>query len=314
MARSSTLLLSGWLVPLARSTGPSACGQLSGAARSEAEVRDHQECEHESIRFEALQAASALSRSRPYAEREAGEADPAKTSASSGQKSVEGNPYAPGPNVYLADLVDHDNPWGYCLDIAGSPPHPQCDKIQGHTCKEEGRDTQFRYDPDTQSIVSQNFNQDCSPMYDGYQDGRAWQADLTYTSGGCLRAAGSLEVGVSLVLVACHRHDLLQKFAYTRDRRFAVGNTSLCLVLGREREERDGFSSRRAELQDCAAWPAELSTWEVWRRAAGAGARRRAGRKGFRLSDGDGWAFSELPPPPHPSLSPRPRLLVAKRS
>jgi len=263
MARSSTLLLSGWLVPLARSTGPSACGQLSGAARSEAEVRDHQECEHESIRFEALQAASALSRSRPYAEREAGEADPAKTSASSGQKSVEGNPYAPGPNVYLADLVDNDNPWGYCLDIAGSPPHPQCDSIQGHTCKSDGADTQFRYDPDTGSIVSQNFNGICNPMYDGEQDGRIWQADLNNTRGGCLRVAGSLEAGTQLVMVECRAPDSLQKFRYTPSRQFAVVNTSLCLVLGQERAEQDGFSSRTAELQDCASWPAELSTWEV---------------------------------------------------
>ncbi|CAK0823781.1 unnamed protein product [Prorocentrum cordatum] len=251
------ILLSRWAVPLAEATASAGRGPFGGAARSEADVGREQECEHASIGFEALQTASALSKPRHMLKRDAGGTERSQLSG------VEGNPYVPGPNIYLADLVDLDNYWGYCLDIAGSPPHPQCDSIQGHTCKSDGADTQFRYDPDTGSIVSQNFNGICNPMYDGEQDGRIWQADLNNTRGGCLRVAGSLEAGTQLVMVECRAPDSLQKFRYTPSRQFAVVNTSLCLVLGQERAEQDGFSSRTAELQDCASWPAELSTWEV---------------------------------------------------
>jgi hypothetical protein len=227
-------------------------------------VGDQQECEHASIGFEALQTASALSRPNLSAERETREVSPAPISEdNSWRSSLEGNPYVLGPNIYLANLVDHDNYWSYCLDIAGSPPHPQCSSMQGHTCKPEGDDTQFWYDPGTHSIVSKNFNQDCNPMYNGLKNGREWQADLNYTRGGCLRAAGALEAGVSFVMVACRGPDTLQKFTYTPSRQFAVVNTNLCLVLGKQRTQTDGFSIRSAELQDCDSWPAELSTWEV---------------------------------------------------
>ncbi|CAK0840832.1 unnamed protein product [Prorocentrum cordatum] len=252
MARS--WLLSMLAVPIAEATASAGRGPYGGA---EADVGHEQECEHASIGFEALQTASALSRPRPILLPDAGGAE------NSQRSGIEGNPHVPGPNIYLADFVDVDNYWGYCLDIAGSPPHPQCDSIQGHTCKSDGADTQFRYDPDTESIVSQNFNGLCNPMYDGEQDGRTWQADLNNTRGGCLRVAGSLEAGTGFVVVECRVPDSLQKFRYTPSRQLAVVNTSLCFVLGVERTKQDGFSSRTAELQNCASWPSELSTWEV---------------------------------------------------
>ncbi|CAK0872073.1 unnamed protein product [Prorocentrum cordatum] len=64
-----------------------------------------------------------------------------------------GNPDAPGPNSYFATIVDPKNARSYCLDIAGFPPHPQRDSIEGRGCKAEGEDAQFKYDPDAQQSV-----------------------------------------------------------------------------------------------------------------------------------------------------------------
>jgi len=242
----------------------------AGRARPEAEVGDQEECEHSSIGFEALQTSSALS--RPSSRQSAQLGDPEAVLEALPQdmdrSSVEGNPWVKGPNIYLSNLVDQDNYWGYCLDISGSPPHPQCDVMQGHTCKPEGEDTQFRYDPATERIMSENFNGECSPMYDGEKNGRTWKAEANNSMGGCLRAAtgqngGILAAGVALAMVQCSVSDAMQRFTYSPSGKFIVANSSLCLVFGRERFQTDSFSSRSAQVQDCDTWPADLSTWEI---------------------------------------------------
>eukprot|EP00959_Pyramimonas_sp_CCMP1952_P206693 4322388-Pyramimonas_sp.AAC.1 len=53
-----------------------------------------------------------------------------------------------------------------------------------------------------------------------------------------------------------------QKFIYTPKMQFAVGDGTLCLVLGTEREALPDMMMRSAELQRCDSWPSELSTWE----------------------------------------------------
>ncbi|CAK0879858.1 unnamed protein product [Prorocentrum cordatum] len=256
-ARASGALISA-LLAVASGLAVAASLGAAGAPRSEAEVDSQQECEQAAARVEALQRRSALTGSGAPTEEE--ELEESRVGA-----EMEGNLYAPGPNVYLATLVDPRNFRSYCLDIAGSPPHPQCNSIQGHSCKTEGEDTQFEYDPDTKSIRSVNFNGQCNPLYSGSKNGRSWEADLS-TSPACLTVRGKFEAGSTFSLTSCTGSDK-QRFSFTSRGQFVIGDgsSSLCIVLGvnaTNYTDQD-FFTRPAELQDCESWPTELSTWKV---------------------------------------------------
>ncbi|CAK0851654.1 unnamed protein product [Prorocentrum cordatum] len=246
---------------LAVASGLAAAASLGAASapRSEAEVDTQQECEHAAARVEALQRRSVLTGSRAPTEEE-------ELEESRAEAEVEGNPYAPGPNVYLATIVDPQNFRSYCLDIAGSPPHPQCGSIQGHSCKTEGEDTQFKYDPDKHQIRSVNFNERCNPLYSGSANGRSWKAH--HGDPACLTVRGDLQAGSTFSLTSCVSSGSdRQKFSFTSRGQFVVGDgsSSLCVVLGMNATEYtdQDFFTRPAELQDCESWPTELSTWEV---------------------------------------------------
>ncbi|CAK0846079.1 unnamed protein product [Prorocentrum cordatum] len=246
---------------LAVASGLAAAAPLGAASapRSEAEVDAQQECEQAAARVEALQRRSALTGSRAPTEEE--ELEESRVEA-----EMEGNPYVRGPNVYLAKVVDPRNFRSYCLDIAGSPPHPECNSIQGHSCKTEGEDTQFKYDPDTQSIRSVNFNGNCNPLYNGSKNGMSWEADSEFTNLACLTVIGELQAGSTFSLTRCTPSDR-QRFVFTSRGQFVMGDgsSSLCVVLGMiamEYTDQDVFT-RPAELQDCESWPTELSTWKV---------------------------------------------------
>ncbi|CAK0814808.1 unnamed protein product [Prorocentrum cordatum] len=246
---------------LAVASGLAAAASLGAASapRSEAEVDTQQECEHAAARVEALQRRSVLTGSRAPTEEE-------ELEESRAEAEVEGNPYAPGPNVYLATIVDPRNFRSYCLDIAGSPPHPQCGSIQGHSCKTEGEDTQFKYDPDKHQIRSVNFNERCNPLYSGSANGRSWKAHCGDPA--CLTVHGDFEAGSTFGLTSCVSSGSdKQTFSFTSRGQFVVGDgsSSLCVVLGMNATEYtdQDFFTRPAELQDCESWPTELSTWEV---------------------------------------------------
>ncbi|CAK0848706.1 unnamed protein product [Prorocentrum cordatum] len=247
---------------LAVASGLAAAASLGAASapRSEAEVDTQQECEHAAARVEAVQRRSVLTGFRAPTEGEEELEEPRV------EAEMEGNPYAPGPNVYLATIVDPKNFRSYCLDIAGSPPHPQCGSIQGHSCKTEGEDTQFKYDPSKQQIRSVNFNRRCDPLYSGSKNGRSWEADLTFTAPACLTVNGDFEAGSTFSLTGCTGGDR-QTFSFTSRGQFVMGDgsSSLCVVLGMNATEYtdQDFFTRPAELQDCESWPTELSTWEV---------------------------------------------------
>ncbi|CAK0903185.1 unnamed protein product [Prorocentrum cordatum] len=146
MCRGGLLLLAA----AAQCAAAPGAGDLAsgGAARSEAEAEGQQECEHAAMRLQALQTRSSLAGARSHEDPEPEAADPGPKPLGPADLDMreltgyaEGNPYVPGPNVYLKEMVDPSNYWGYCLDIAGSPPKPLCESVQGHSCKTEGEDT-----------------------------------------------------------------------------------------------------------------------------------------------------------------------------
>jgi hypothetical protein len=255
-------------------------------------VDTQQECEYAAARVEALQTKSALtaepaggSADEVAAEEQRDAAQPLPTDAchqcrndtAAEEKEVlpmeeeplyanmDGNPWVPGPNIYLASLVDQRNYRSYCLDLAGSPPHPQCNSVQGHTCKTEGEDTQWKYETDRHQIRAANFNAGCNPTYSGAKNGREWQAD-TRLNPGCLTVSGHFTAGATMSLTACSTgKNTRQTFMHTNEGQFRVADTRFCLVLGKDATVFDGedFYIRSLELQDCGRWPENLSQWEV---------------------------------------------------
>jgi len=184
---------------------------------------------------------------------------------------MDGNPYVFGPNLYLASIVDKENYRGYCLDIAGSPPHPQCGNVQGHSCKSdgpagnEGEDTQWEYDVDRRMVRSVNFNRACNPLYSSTKNDMSWEADEDITEPACLTVNGQYKPGSDFSLTGCSE-DMTweQTIVYTSNRQLRVGQGNLCVVLGMNQTAAyEDFLIRTAELQSCTMWPAELSTWEV---------------------------------------------------
>ncbi|CAK0838127.1 unnamed protein product [Prorocentrum cordatum] len=267
MCRGGLLLLAA----AAQCAAAPGAGDLAsgGAPRSEAEAEGQQECEHAAMRVQALQTRSSLAGARSHEDPEPEAADPGPKPLGPADLDMreltgyaEGNPYVPGPNVYLKEMVDPSNCWGYCLDIAGSPPKPLCESVQGHSCKTEGEDTQFTYDIEKHEIRSVNFNHECDALYSGNNSVRVWKAAVDNTKQACLQVDGDFVAGATLSMGKCDGQGQ-QKFIYTPKMQFAVGDGTLCLVLGTEREALPDMVMRSAELQRCDSWPSELSTWEV---------------------------------------------------
>ncbi|CAK0835328.1 unnamed protein product [Prorocentrum cordatum] len=199
----------------AAASGGLAATCAGGAASSEAEADGQQECEHSAMRLQALQTRSSLagapSPGSPIKARPAGPAD-LDMRVETGY--VEGNPYVFSPNVYLKEMVDPSNYWGWCLDIAGSPPMPSCTSIQGHSCKSTGEDTQFTYDSERHELRAVNFNSECQPLYSGQNDIQKWNATTENMKQGCVSVNGDIVAGATLGISKCEGR-AQQQFIYT---------------------------------------------------------------------------------------------------
>lgn len=67
------------------------------------------------------------------------------------------------PVIYLADNLDERNNLGWCIDTVG---RGFGDKLHAHSCKPEGGDVQYYFDPKTKRIMSSAFEGKCMDLSD----------------------------------------------------------------------------------------------------------------------------------------------------
>jgi len=162
------------------------------------------------------------------------------------------NSYSWQPSVSLTANLDEPQALGFCLDIVGFGNGMDCQRLQAHSCKSAGADTQFEYHAPTQSVRAVNYNSDCE--------------SIAEDNGGipaCI-VAKAIEAGARMGLAACDRSDE-QRFGLNGD-----GNSyelvmadSLCIVVDDTTRQANSWVARNLFLADCASTPDELKRWTI---------------------------------------------------
>merc|ERR1712194_721895 len=93
------------------------------------------------------------------------------------------------PSISLTNDLDEPDKLGFCIDIVGFGDGMDCSRLQVHSCKPSGADTQFAYDASTQSIRAVNYNADCDAF-----------SPTTADSAACVTVVGERRVGATLGL------------------------------------------------------------------------------------------------------------------
>lgn len=153
------------------------------------------------------------------------------------------HPYDWSPSISLTDDSGEPDGNGMCLDIAGFGTGLNCDRLQAHSCKPQGSDTQFGYDETTQSIYSINFSADCQSI--GAASGNE--------RGGCVAMVeDGVAVGAALRLSDCDG-SLSQRFVYTFNGQFRMETPrgNLCLAVGDEVRPAGRYWASDLILGDC---------------------------------------------------------------
>lgn len=142
----------------------------------------------------------------------------------------------PAPVIYLADNLDEADQLGWCIDTLG---RGFAETLQAHSCKPQGGDVQFGYEPESGLIRSVAFPEYCvehSP-----------NADLDFA------------------LTPCDPDAVDQQFTYNLETR-AISPTddaTMCMVVGSQSRQAGPFMSRPLEMAACSQTPALLREWVV---------------------------------------------------
>lgn len=139
----------------------------------------------------------------------------------------------PSPVIHLADNLDEADRLGWCIDTQG---RGLSDQLHAHSCKPEGGDVQFSFDPVTGHIKSVAFD------------------DL------CASYSGALPLG----LLACEDTDA-QTFVYDEQTMTfrPKSNQDTCLVVGDTSQSAGPFMSRALEIANCEETDDLLKTWVI---------------------------------------------------
>jgi len=168
------------------------------------------------------------------------------------------------PSISLTNDLDEPDKLGFCIDIVGFGDGIDCSRLQAHSCKPSGADTQFAYDASTQSIRAVNYNADCDAFLPTAADSEA-----------CVAVVGERRVGATLGLVGCDEEDGdndsrmfgLEKNddnSYELRSLGADDDTSrLCLVVSDTTRQANRYVARNLFLGDCDATPNELKLWTI---------------------------------------------------
>lgn len=144
----------------------------------------------------------------------------------------------PEPVIYLADNLDEKDGLGWCIDTLGRGFSEQ---LQVHSCKPQGGDVQFSYDPQSQQIRSVEFD------------------------GKCATLSAPEDAAVPFGLLDCAADDPAQKFSYRAEAgQFSPADQpELCLTAGEASRSAGPFMSRSLILASCADTPEALTHWMV---------------------------------------------------
>ena len=139
----------------------------------------------------------------------------------------------PSPVIHLADNLDEADRLGWCIDTLG---RGLSDQLQAHSCKPQGGDVQFSFDPATGHIRSVAFDDLCA----------------SYT--------GTLPLG----LIACEDTEA-QAFVYDEQTMTfrPESNQDTCLVVGDTSRSAGPFMSRTLEIAGCEDTEDLLKTWVI---------------------------------------------------
>ena len=147
------------------------------------------------------------------------------------------NLQTPAPVIFLADNLDEQEGLGYCIDTIG---RGLSDRLHTHSCKPQGGDVQYAFDPASGHISSPTYDNKCA----------------------ALMAAPA--PGVKLALWGCAEVPD-QAFEYDEDslEMHPAGRTDLCLATGPRSFPAGRFMKRDLLIAVCAETPEILRQWVV---------------------------------------------------
>lgn len=139
----------------------------------------------------------------------------------------------PSPVIYLADNLDEADRLGWCIDTLG---RGLSDQLHAHSCKPQGGDVQFSFEPETGHIKSAAFDNLCASY------------------------SGTLPLG----LVACE-DAASQAFVYDEPTMTfrPESNQDNCLVVGDASRSAGPFMSRTLGVASCEQVDDLLKTWVI---------------------------------------------------
>jgi len=143
----------------------------------------------------------------------------------------------PAPVIFLADNLDEQAGLGYCIDTIG---RGFSDRLHTHSCKPQGGDVQYAFDPASGQIASPTYENKCAALM------------------------GAPAPGVKLALLDCA--DVTeQAFEYDQGNLefHPAGRADLCLATGPDSFPAGRFMKRDLLLAVCAETPANLRQWVV---------------------------------------------------
>eukprot|EP00903_Cladosiphon_okamuranus_P001265 g1263.t1 len=143
----------------------------------------------------------------------------------------------PAPVIFLADNLDENQNLGFCIDTVG---RGLSDRLHAHSCKPQGGDIQFLFDPSSGQIRSATFDNLCAELLE------------------------PASAGGKLGLLSCSGSPL-QVFTYdTGKLEFRPkGVAELCLASPGETRQAGPFVSRDLALAACADTPAAQKQWVI---------------------------------------------------
>lgn len=143
----------------------------------------------------------------------------------------------PSPVIFLSDNFNEPDNLGWCIDTLG---RGFAEELQAHSCKPQGGDVQFDYQPQNKSITSVAFSDMC----------------MTHNS---------KESTVVFGLVDCDSADPAQQFVFDRSTGYLTphADTDLCVAVGETIRKAGPFSSRDLILANCNITPPIHITWTI---------------------------------------------------
>ena len=131
----------------------------------------------------------------------------------------------PRPSVQLIDNLDEPNELGFCIDLVGWGQSVKLDKVQMHSCKEDGkRFNDELFYPVNNSIIA-------------YGDGQ----------GRCLKPI-SPDVGSQFTTAICDLGDLQQSICWMADGTLRLQSDEMKCLVSTNEDNRDANSYKARDL------------------------------------------------------------------